>query len=69
MNDDDLKLIIEPGSIVVHLGLGEFETKIQRIEKILESNKNPGLDIDLRMVDLAVLKSRVSMDREVNNGI
>jgi len=69
IENDELKLIIEPGSIVVHLGVGEFDTKIQRIEKILESNKNPGLDIDLRMVDLAVLKSRVSMDREVNNGI
>lgn len=66
---DQLKLIIEPGSIVIHLGVGDFEKKIQRIEKILENNKNPGLDIDLRMVDLAVLKSRVSMDREVNNGI
>ena len=69
IENGQLKLIIEPGSIVVHLGLGEFDSKIQRIEKILESNKNPGLDIDLRMVDLAVLKSRVSMDREVNNGI
>ena len=63
------KLIIEPGSIVVHLGWGEVERKVQRIEQILEKNKNPGLDIDLRFVELAVLKSRVSKDREVNNGI
>lgn len=66
---NELKLIIEPGSIVVHLGWGEIERKIQRIEQILEKNKNPGLDIDLRFVELAVLKSRVSKDREVNNGI
>ncbi len=65
----ELKLIIEPGSIVVHLGWGEVERKVQRIEQILEKNKNPGLDIDLRFVELAVLKSRVSKDREVNNGI
>ncbi|MGB5105849.1 MAG: hypothetical protein WBP29_00605 [Candidatus Zixiibacteriota bacterium] len=66
---NELKLIIEPGSIVAHLGWGDIERKIQRIEQILEKNKNPGLDIDLRLGELAVLKSRVSKDREVNNGI
>ncbi len=69
LDGNDLKLIFEPGSIVVHLGWGDYDKKIQKIEQILESNKNPGLDIDLRLVDLAILKSRVSKDREVNNGI
>jgi cell division septal protein FtsQ len=69
LDGNDLTLIFEPGSIVVHFGWGECDKKIQRIEQILESNKNPGLDIDLRLVDLAILKSRVSKDREVNNGI
>lgn len=69
LSGKEIDLIFEPGSIVVHLGWGDYDMKIQHIERILESNKNPGLDIDLRFADLAVLKSRVSKDREVNNGI
>lgn len=63
-----LSLIFEPGSVVANVGWGDYDKKIERVEKILADNKNPGLDIDLRLVDLAVLKTRIS-NREVNNGI
>ncbi len=66
--DGELKLIFEPGSIVVNLGWGHTEDKLARLEEILMTNKNPGIDIDLRLADIAVMKSRMT-NREVNHGI
>jgi cell division septal protein FtsQ len=63
-----LSLIFEPGSVVINLGWGAYEKKIEHVERILADNKNPGLDLDLRFVDLAIMKTRVS-NREVNDGI
>ena len=63
-----LGMIFEPGSIVVSLGWGDYEKKIKNAENILSSNKNPGLDLDLRFTELAIMKSRTS-NREATNGI
>jgi hypothetical protein len=65
---DGLHLIFEPGSVIVNIGWGEYDKKFSEIEKVLASNKNPGLDLDLRLADLAIVKTRV-LNREVNNGI
>ncbi len=64
----DMRLIFEPGSIVVRCGWGRYEEKFNRLATVLSENKNPGIDIDLRMGDLAVVKSR-TINREVENGI
>jgi hypothetical protein len=66
--DDGLLFVMEPGSIVVSFGWGRYQTKLTRLQEILSDNNNPGLFVDLRFVDLAILKSNVS-DREVNYGI
>lgn len=63
-----LGMIFEPGSIVVSLGWGDYEKKIKSVENILSSNKNPGLDLDMRFPELAIMKSRTS-NREASNGI
>jgi cell division septal protein FtsQ len=68
VNDVGLGLIFEPGSIVVNFGWGDNDKKIERIQNILSSNKNPGLDLDLRLVDMAVMKTR-TINREACNGI
>jgi cell division septal protein FtsQ len=68
VNDSGLGLIFEPGSVVVNFGWGDNEKKIERIQNILTSNKNPGLDLDLRLVDLAVLRTR-TINKEASNGI
>ncbi len=65
---DGLLLVMEPGSIVINFGWGRYKTKLKRLQEILHDNNNPGLFVDLRFVDLAILKSNVS-DREVNHGI
>lgn len=67
-SSDGLVLILEPGSIVVDFGWGFTDTKAAQLEKILQSNKNPGLDIDLRFAEMAIVRSR-NVNREVNNGI
>lgn len=66
--DDGLLLVMEPGSTVINFGWGRYQTKLTRLQEILSDNNNPGLYVDLRFVDLAILKSNVS-DREVNYGI
>jgi cell division septal protein FtsQ len=68
VNDAGLGLIFEPGSIVVNFGWGDNDKKIERMQNILSSNKNPGLDLDMRLVDLAVMRTR-TINREANNGI
>jgi cell division septal protein FtsQ len=68
VNDSGLGLIFEPGSVVVNFGWGDNDKKIERMQNILSSNKNPGLDLDMRLVDLAVLKTR-TINREASNGI
>ncbi len=65
---DGLVLVMEPGSIVINFGWGRYETKLTRLQEILNDNNNPGLFVDLRFVDLAILKS-IASDREVNHGI
>ncbi len=69
VENGQLKLIFEPGSIVVNCGWGQVNTKLERLEEILQSNKNPGIDIDLRLTDIAVLKSRMINKEEVKHGI
>ncbi len=68
VNASGLGLIFEPGSIVVNYGWGDNDKKIDRLQNILTGNKNPGLDLDLRLVDLAVLRTR-TINREASNGI
>ena len=68
VNDAGLGLIFEPGSIVVNFGWGDNDKKIERMQNILSSNKNPGLDLDLRLVDLAVMRTR-TINKEANYGI
>lgn len=68
VNDAGLGLIFEPGSVVVNFGWGDNDKKIERMQNILSSNKNPGLDLDLRLVDLAVMKTRI-INKEATNGI
>ena len=63
-----LRLILEPGSVVAHVGWGDYLTKLRQLQTILANDKNPGLDIDMRFASLAILKTRIS-NREVNNGI
>ncbi len=68
VNDAGLGLIFEPGSVVVNFGWGDNDKKIERLQNILSSNKNPGLDLDVRLVDLAVLRTR-TINKEASNGI
>jgi cell division septal protein FtsQ len=68
VNDAGLGLIFEPGSVVVNFGWGDNDKKIERMQNILSSNKNPGLDLDMRLVDLAVMRTR-TINKEASNGI
>jgi len=68
VNDSGLGLIFEPGSVVVNFGWGDNDKKIERMQNILSSNKNPGLDLDMRLVDLAVMRTR-TINKEASNGI